>query len=458
MHRTTIAALAGLAVTAAILLTPYLTFGFRSPSAHLVLNSLDACIALLVAYLLHGRFLRSRRLQDVLLSQGMVLLLLGSLGGAFASRLVPDQQAGTLDVWLPLSVRMMGALVIGAAAVAGARRVGATRLRWPALPTLGAVAAVSMALWLARDRLPVALDLEDLPATAQYPLLTGHPVLLAAQALAALCFFLAAAVFTVQAARHSEDELLLWLGPACAVGAFARVNYLLFPSLYTDWLYTGDVLRTGCYLLLLVGAMREIQQYWSAQADVAVLEDRRRLARELHDGVVQELGYIKSQGYSIPVDSGAREPILGACDRALDEARAAVHALGSADDEPLSWTLERAAKDIANRYDVALHMDLDDSVHVTSEQRHALARITREAMANAVRHGAASEIRLQLEQRADGWRLCIRDDGLGFEPAALSSVKVGYGLVSMRDRAQALPGSFAIDSAPGAGSTVSVTW
>ena len=57
-----------------------------------------------------------------------------------------------------------------------------------------------------------------------------------------------------------EDELLRWLGPACALLGFARVNYLLFPSLYSGWLYTGDLLRTAGYACLLVGAAREISR------------------------------------------------------------------------------------------------------------------------------------------------------------------------------------------------------
>ena len=77
---------------------------------------------------------------------------------------------------------------------------------------------------------------------------------------------------------------------------------MLFPSLYTDWLYTGDFLRTGAYLLLLIGAVSEIQHYWHVQAELAVLDDRRRLARELHDGVIQELAYIKSEGRALPED------------------------------------------------------------------------------------------------------------------------------------------------------------
>ncbi len=58
----------GLTVTALIVGTPYLVFGFHSPALHLVLGSIDACVALLVSYLVYGRFLRSRLAQDLLLA------------------------------------------------------------------------------------------------------------------------------------------------------------------------------------------------------------------------------------------------------------------------------------------------------------------------------------------------------------------------------------------------------
>jgi signal transduction histidine kinase len=284
----------------------------------------------------------------------------------------------------------------------------------------------------------------------------GHPVLLVAQGLTAVCF-LAASVLFVRQSFSRSDELLRWLGPACALGGFARVNYVLFPSLYSDWVYTGDLLRTGCYVLLLVGAAREIGRYWSAQARVAVLEDRRRLARELHDGVVQELGYIRAESFAIAPDHGLQTRILGACDRALDEARAAVDALGRSPDEPLGFVLHRAARQVAERYGGRVVVDLDDAVEADQDQRHALVRIIREAVSNAVRHGSAGSIRIRLEHDQHARRLVVQDDGMGFDPGDVSG-GAGYGLISMRERAMALPGAFDISSEPGKGTTVGVTW
>jgi signal transduction histidine kinase len=283
----------------------------------------------------------------------------------------------------------------------------------------------------------------------------GHPALLVPQILTLTCFAVAAVAFTVQA-RSRDDVLLRWLGPACALGAFARLNYLIFPSDHPDWLYSGDVLRTGSYFLLLVAAVREISRHWAAQAVAAVAEDRRRLAREMHDGVLQELGYIRSEISAFRVvDEQRVERILGASDRALDEARQMLEALGRADDESLGLVLHRAVEQVAERYDVALDLELDESIVVDRAQRHALVRIAREAVLNAVRHGRVGRVRLELGRDPAGSYLRVADDGAGFDPEVR---RTGFGLISMRERAKALPGTFELNSRPGGGTTVMIRW
>ena len=447
----------GLLATALIVWSPYLESGLRSPQLHLVLDTFDACVALLVAYLVHGRFVRDGRWQDFLLSGGLFMLGLPGLGLNVALQLLPGVQPGTLDVWLPLTLRTAGAVLIVAAALAGPRRMelGSWR-RWAWVVPTGLLSVVVALLWLFRTAVPLALPPGYVPGATQ-PGLDGHLVLRLTQALAAVAFLVSSVAFAHHAARR-PDPLLRWLGPACALAGFARIHYLLFPSLYTDWLYTGDLLRTGCYLLLLVGAGRELRQYWTSRAEVAVLEDRRRLARELHDGVIQELAYIRTESYRLPVDLPTGERIIAACDRGLNEARAAVQALGRVAEEPLGWVIHRAARELAERYDVGLEVDVDDSITADPDQQHALLRITREAVSNAVRHGRANRVHVRLSRECGEHRLAICDDGSGFDVEAVAARPGGYGLVSMRDRARTLPGSFEVQAQRGSGSTVTVTW
>lgn len=448
----------GAVVTALIIWSPFVAVGYRNASMHLVLDTLEACVALLVAYLVHGRFVRHRRLQDLLLTQGLVLLAVAGLGLTFATAAFPGTREGTIDIWLPVTIRLFGSLLIAAAALVNGRAVRSDWSRYLSLPVpLALILVAFTAFWAQRSELPVAFDRSGEPESAEHPLLTGHPALLIIQCAAAVCFFLAAIVFTAASARGS-DQLLRYLGPACALGAFARVNYVLYPSLYTDWVYTGDFLRIGCYLLLLLGAGREIREYWAVQAAVAVLDDRRRLARELHDGVVQELALIRMESAGAEPGAVPRERIVRACDRALDEARAAIQALGRASDEPFGETLRRAAAELAQRYSVEVTVDVEDDLRLPDNVQHAVLRIVREAISNAVRHGKAASVTVCLHTTASGRALVIRDDGAGFDVPRAVAADAGFGLVSMRERAEEVHASFSVESSPGSGCVVRVTW
>jgi signal transduction histidine kinase len=444
--------LVGLILTGLLLGSPDVLFAYHSPELHLVLDSVDSCVALLLAYLLFARFRRTRRLQDLLLAEGLLLLAVAGLGLALVVDVLDRTDRQSFGVWLPLSLRVSAAVLILLAAAVRGRPARSRSSRLGLLVPAAVVLAVVVLLLLFRGSLPVAASASP-PSSAQDPVITGHVLLLVAQSVSAACFLVASLSFTRQALGR-PDEVLRWLGPACALAGFARVNYVLFPSLYSGWLYTGDLLRTACYLCLLVGATREIGRYWATHAQVAVLEDRRRLARELHDGVVQELGLIKAEARTVPV---SERSILEACDRALDEARAAVDALGRDAEEPLGYALHRAAREVADRHGGHVAVELDDAVQAGPEQRHDLARITREAVGNALRHGAAECVRITLEAVPGGRRLVVKDDGSGFDPTAVSG-GTGYGLTSMRDRARGLPGRLDVRSSPGEGTTVEVTW
>ena len=455
-------ALGWLAITFGSLITALVFFDvvrfeYRNTAAHLVLDTVDACVALLVAYLLYGRLLRTRRVQDLLLLQALTLLAGAALSTSAVLLSAIGDRTARLDVWLPLTIRVGAAILVAAAAILGPSRLVAHTSVIRIFGPLVGVYILSLAgLAAVSSRLPQALDTDDAPT-----LLSGHPTLVAAQIFTVVCFFAAAYLFTAQA-QHSSDQLMRLLGPACFLAGFARLNYALYPSLYSQWLYTGDILRTSFYLLLLIGAAREIRAFWGAQARAAVVEDRRRLARELHDGVVQELGYIRSEsGAMRTLDASRTERILGACDRALDEARQAVEAMGRPGDEeePLGYTVHRAARQVTDRFDVALELELDDSVTADQSQRHALLRIVREALGNAARHGRARRLKVELQRLQDGGRqLVVCDDGDGFDVQQSTIQRKGFGLISMRERAEGLPGTFTIDSAPGSGTTIMVTW
>jgi signal transduction histidine kinase len=267
------------------------------------------------------------------------------------------------------------------------------------------------------------------------------------------CYLVAAVMFTRQAGRGG-DALLRWFGAAAFVGAAARVAYLFTPTQYSAWLSIGDVLRLGFFVLLLVGAVREIQEYWAAQVLTAAESERRRLARDLHDGVIQELGYITHRASGAAgLGDGAAAEILASAGRAVEEARRSIDALTAPVGERLTDCLERAAMEVGERYDVKVHFAVDGLPAVPPAQQDALARILREAVSNAARHGAPGAVWVTLGEA----ELIVQDDGRGF--ATEADVRPGaFGLISMRERATGVGGAVAIASSPGDGTTVRVTW
>jgi signal transduction histidine kinase len=260
-----------------------------------------------------------------------------------------------------------------------------------------------------------------------------------------------AAVGFVARAERTGDELTGWFALASPLAALAAVNYFLYPSLYPGFVYTGDVMRLGFYVMLAFGAAREIASWQRELVQAATSGERRRIARDLHDGLAQELAFIVGQTRNLVEKTGDHGPfanIAAAAERALDESRTAIAALSRRVDEPLDVSLAQAAEDVAGRVGTQVRLDLAPGVTVGGDLREDLARIVREAVTNAARHGGARTVTVTMSN-TDGLRLRIADDGDGFDAAA--SPRRGFGLTSMRERAQARGGDFEVRSGPGEG-------
>jgi signal transduction histidine kinase len=307
---------------------------------------------------------------------------------------------------------------------------------------------------LAGDRLPVGLDPSLSPPEALgRPQFSAHPVLLAIQFLTA-ALYAAAAVGFMRRAERVGDELLAWFSVGSLLACVASLHYFLFPSLYSQWVYTGDFIRLLSKLVLLAGAAREIGRYWRSLAAVAVLEERRRIARDLHDGLAQELAFILRRAKRAREADPVAAQVAAAAERALADARRAIAALTRPLKEPLDIVLGQELEEIADRFGQKVVLDLEPNVHVDPAVREGLVRIAREAVSNAAVHGRASTVRVEL-WNGRRIRLTIADDGVGFAPSA-AALSHGFGIVSMRERARALDADFRLASAPGGGTEIEV--
>jgi signal transduction histidine kinase len=212
--------------------------------------------------------------------------------------------------------------------------------------------------------------------------------------------------------------------------------------------------RAACTILVLLAAVREISEHWRGAASAAVREDRRRVARDLHDGLAQELAFISGQSKRLAksFDEEIVTYVGLAAQRALDESRTLVGALSRASDEPLEQAIARAAQDVAVRAGASVELSVEADVKLEREAEDALVRIVREAVTNAVRHGGAENVRVELVH-ASGLCLRVDDDGRGISDQPVA----GFGLASMRQRAEGLGGSFRVLPRPNGGTIVEIS-
>jgi signal transduction histidine kinase len=193
-----------------------------------------------------------------------------------------------------------------------------------------------------------------------------------------------------------------------------------------------------------------------ADRRVAVLEERRRIARDMHDGLAQDLAFITIQGRELADRDPRAEPIVTAAKQALAGSRAAILALTDSVDEPLPAAVARVATSLADRSGIRLELELDDQADTAPRARDGLLLIVSEAISNATRHGNPSQIHVALSTDR-GLRLAISDDGCGFhDRRSTNGRETGFGLTSMRERAESLGGELRLHSRPGAGTQVEV--
>jgi signal transduction histidine kinase len=449
---TLLAALLGAFATLLVMALAQLQFAYRAFGLHIALETAAAFVAFLVAHLFYGRFRQSGRVDDLALTLGLGVIACANGFFAAIPAAVSNGRPVAFATWAPLGGRLIGEVLFLFAAFAPRRRL-ANPLRAARVAMcccFGLLVAVGVGVAVAADQLPSGIDPNVMPGRSD---LLGAPAGIVAVQAAGIGLYAAAAIGFTRRAEEGGDDFMLFLAVGAILAAIARWNYLLYPSLYSPWVYTGDAFRLASYVVLWFGAAREIGSYWRSRAEKAVLEERRRLARDLHDGVAQELGFIATRAQELAASmDGEAQRIAAAAERGLDEARRAIAALTRAVDEPLDVALAQAAEEVAGRAGARVRLSLDPAADVPATTREALLRIVREAVTNATRHGGASSILVELEN-GDGLSLRIADDGVGFDPAGSNA---GFGLMSMRDRARALGGELRVVSAPGEGTEIEV--
>jgi PAS domain S-box-containing protein len=211
--------------------------------------------------------------------------------------------------------------------------------------------------------------------------------------------------------------------------------------------------------------LRETQQQLrelDARREHAREDERKRMAREIHDVLGQMLTALRLDLDMLGMEFGAEQPMLlertAKSMHLVDETIAVVRNLASALRPPvldmgivsaLDWLAREFTGHSGVACDVAV---LESEIGLDEEQATNVFRIVQESLTNVARHARAGRVHVALRRNGDGYELSIADDGAGFDPDAVT--KRSFGLVGMRERAAMLGGELTAQSRRGAGTRI----
>ncbi len=206
---------------------------------------------------------------------------------------------------------------------------------------------------------------------------------------------------------------------------------------------------------------REIVALEHSLKDMAIVEERNRIARDIHDGlgaslsgVIIQAEYLLTLTKKDPELQGEVRELKTGAEEAIDEVRRAVSMWR--DDFELVPQLENACTTFTSRHKVPVELKVQGEAQKLPEaQELGIFRILQECLTNIAKHAKATRVDVGVSFAVDAIVLDIADNGAGFDPN--KTPKNHYGLINMRERAKKAGGEVSIESAPGAGTHVRLT-
>jgi signal transduction histidine kinase len=210
----------------------------------------------------------------------------------------------------------------------------------------------------------------------------------------------------------------------------------------------------------------ENARLFEASRELSVIEERNRLARELHDAMTQNLFSLTLTAeaasglvHTDPARAHAEIDRIRALARDTQaELRSLIFELRppQLEADGLVATIGKDLEVLGRAHGLKADLRVDGTLEVDSAVEVELYRIVQEALNNAIRHARAETIEVEIEASDSGVTLTVRDDGVGFDPGARAIRERRLGLTSMRERAERLGGTFSVHTAREAGTTVRV--
>ncbi len=416
---------------------------YDAPSLRAAVETVMTLFALAAAWLFRGQVLHSRRFRDAVLVGALLTLGLLHLFSYALSAALDLGSGGAIAAtadWGELLVAGMFAV----AALASADRVLGDPRRSLAITAVFSFVTVAVAVLLAllvpgQHAVVASHAPAGIRATQQHPL---TPVL----ELAAAGLLARAAMGFARRERIGQYGVAGPLAAAMILLAAACISELALPQLAPDEIALREVLRLVAFVLLLLAAAREEVRMRTVLARDAWIAERRRVARDLHDGLAQDLAFIAAHAERIARELGAEHPVVIAAQSALEISRNKIAELSHPVGTTLSDALQFMAHELGGRFAITIKVDVDQGLQLASSVQEHLCRIVREAIANAARHGGAKNVLVSLNRCEGAIRLRVFDDGCGIDKVSERDgpVRDGFGLRSMRERAIAVGGELSV--------------
>lgn len=424
-----------------------------NPTGRAALETTITLTAIFTARLLVANFLHSSRLPDLLLICALAAVSLTDFVYCATPALVGGARLESGG-----GARLASELIVSAAFAAAAFAPG-KRISYPDRRLIWGAT-------LAGAGIVIVAELLDQAAGSRWSAgfrdvgiggAVDHPAALAGNVVAAALLLLSALAFLRRGRRGDIRCALLAGASFLLIGA--RLQYLAVPAVATNWVTPREGLRVAAYALLLGGAYCEFAKTRRAEALAAISSERERIARDLHDGLAQDLACIAAQGQRLGIELRPEHPLMIAARSALATSRGVIADLSASTAPSTEAALQIIASELTHRYGLQVDVRTENGSEPTGiraldpSQREHVARIAREAIANAALHGGARHVDVFLGGRGSHLLMRITDDGCGISDAHGS----GMGLRTMRARAAALGGHLSANSRAGGGTELELT-
>jgi signal transduction histidine kinase len=482
----------------ASLSSPNIPLAIRNDDLDRAISGLAAGIAAMAALLQWNRYREDKDPSALLLATALLVLaaenafsLLVAITGLQDALGFSLRNPGQAPIYGWILSRALAGTLFGLAALAQLRHWKRSPPAAPFAVTLAAlVPFMFIVLRALEPMLPTLYDVRGIdlifgPSRALGIASGMTASLFTLNLLAAVMLVAAAQLFrnVFQSTSHRQSLLLSY---ALFIGTLGQLQFAIVPPSYFGLVSAGDFIRVGFYISIVLAfdadtlatlrelrlsrakveelrlaELAEAEELQQAEMAEAVLEERSRLARDLHDGLAQELWLAKlrlgrllkavgNDQVGVDHEAGA---LSGAIDSAIAQARLAVIAMNirPGDSHDLETALARYVYDVTERLDLPVTFRVERpapplDVRVSEE----ILRAVHEALHNVRKHADATSATVVLDGEEGVVKVSIRDDGRGLGPG---HERRGYGLANMRARMEALGGHVWIES-PGFGTIV----